>query len=1002
MRLPRSFTALAITVCSVPLALPSWAAVPPSHLAEQPRLEVAAGEPARGIAATQWTVPFTAAETWRTWTEAAGPKWRALWDADTNVPSRIFGQGIPVAGSVRSAARAEEAARAILAEHIDLLAPGSRATSFELVTNVESRGTRSVGFIQRHDGLEVLGGQVSVRFKNDRAFVIASQALPHVRAEAPRRTLGSAALKRNAAKWVVDSFGSAVDVTEIDGPFVLPLVRRGTGIDYPVVMRVVVDATNPIGKWHVFLDATSGAPIAREQKLLFADGTIQYNTPVRHPGSTRIDAPAAFASAIVNGRTSATDAAGQVTWSSSVAATVEIGIVGPAVRVINDAGPELRAELTLSPGATETLDVRDDEMQDAQVISFVAANVAKVHAKEIAPNMRWLDTEQLQTTVNMNGNCNAFSDGNTINFFRASNRCENTGRLPDVVYHEFGHSFHAHAIIRGVGSFDTALSEGASDYLSADITGDPGMGRGFFRTNQALRHLDDPNDERIWPDDIGESHQTGIIFGGAMWDLRKALAQNLGEEAGHAVVTDIFYQILQRASDIPSTYAEALAADDDDGDLSNGTPNYCHIVDAFAQHGLADATTSGPGIEPPHIDRGKVSVPFSQAVDCPGTAIANAKLQWRLREDHQVQGEVSMDALPGKYEGLLPDQAPGTVVQYKVVVTLENGDKVEYPDNPADTRYEAFIGEVTPLYCTDFETDPEVEGWVHLLERGNDQEGADDWQWGSPTATQGSGDPGAAFSGTKVIGNDLGGGRYNGTYQPNKTNVMISPVIDTMGHTNVRLQYRRWLNIENSYFDQAQVLSNDQVVWQNLDDGERGDRHHTDKEWRFSDVDISSTINDSGTVQLRFRLTTDGGLEMGGWTLDDVCVVAYGASSTAICGDGKIDSGEVCDDGNTVAGDGCNADCTATDTAAGCGNGVVDAGEACDPSAGDAMCAADCSSKLQMPGANMQGPDDLKPAEDAGCGCSTSSAQTGSGFGLLLLLGVAAFMLRRRRVSVTR
>lgn len=996
MRLPRSLTfSAAITA----LATPALAAIPPSHLSEQPRLEVATGAPERGSHAVQWTVPFAAASAWAQWTADAGGEWRALWDADTAVPSRIYGSGIAVPGSMRSAASAAEAAYRALSKHIDLLAPGASVESFELVTNQVFGGMRTVGFEQRHDGLEVIGGQLSFRFKNDRLFVVASEALPHVRIEPVRRAVDAATAKRNAGKWIVDSFGSTVTIGEREGPFVLPLLRRGGQVDYPVVVRVVVNANNPIGKWNVYLDARDGAPIAREQTLMFADGTIEYNTPVRHPGDTRVNVAAAHASAIVEGVTVASSATGELTWTGTVATDVQIGVVGTYVRVINDAGAELTAEFSLAPGATHTIDLRDDEMPDAQIISYVAANRAKDRARLLAPGMRWLDEDQIQTTVNMNGNCNAFSDGDSINFFRASSRCENTGRLPDVVYHEFGHSFHAHALIRGVGRFDTSLSEGASDYFSADITGDPGMGRGFFRSNQALRHLDDPSDERVWPDDIGEPHQTGIIFGGAMWDLRKALSLELGEADGVAMTNDIFFQILQRASDVPSTYVEALSADDDDGDLSNGTPNYCQIVDAFGQHGLADPTTAGPGIEPPHLDQSKVSVPFSQSVDCPGTSIAEAKLEWRLRRDHQVAGTVTMTEEPGKYEGRIPQQEAGEVVQYKVVVTLQNGEQVEYPENPADTYYETFVGEVIPLYCTDFEADPEVEGWVHLLERGNDQEGADDWQWGSPNGTSGSGDPAAAYSGTRVIGNDLGGGRYNGTYQPNKTNVMVSPVISTMGHTNVRLQYRRWLNVENGFFDQAQVLSNDQVVWQNLDDGDRGDRHHTDKEWRYSDVDLSSTINDAGTVQLRFKLTTDGGFESGGWTIDDVCVVAFSTNPGPRCGDGNVDTGETCDDGNGVDGDGCNSDCTMPGSAASCGNGVLDAAEACDPSvSGVTNCAADCSGLLDPAagGNKLGGAGDLKEAEEAGCGCATTRGSR-SRHGALLLLGLAGLLVLRRR-----
>ena len=63
------------------------------------------------------------------------------------------------------------------------------------------------------------------------------------------------------------------------------------------------------------------------------------------------------------------------------------------------------------------------------------------------------------------------------------------------------------------------------------------------------------------------------------------------------------------------------------------------------------------------------------------------------------------------------------------------------------------------------------------------------------------------------------------------------------------------------------------------------------------------------------------------------------------CGDGKLESPEVCDDGNIVSGDGCSSDCQSDEK---CGTGKVDTitGEICDDHnnvAGDG-CSADCKS----------------------------------------------------------
>ena len=42
-----------------------------------------------------------------------------------------------------------------------------------------------------------------------------------------------------------------------------------------------------------------------------------------------------------------------------------------------------------------------------------------------------------------------------------------------------------------------------------------------------------------------------------------------------------------------TSYEAFLFADDDDGDLSNGTPNQCLLIDAFGEHGLGPKGQSG-------------------------------------------------------------------------------------------------------------------------------------------------------------------------------------------------------------------------------------------------------------------------------------------------------------------------------------------------------------------------------------------------------------------------
>lgn len=1006
-----------VGVALVTLPATAWAFAPHASLEEENGLKAFDGSTLELHRTVSWTVPRSKQASWARF-EAAWPGWRAQWDVRTAVPLRMFGPGRRYAGAMNDPTVAEAAARAVITAHADLIAPG--ANDFEVVSNHLDtiHGIRTVGFAQSYGELPVLGGQLSVRFKNDRLYVVASEVVPIFDFTVSKERVAGDELDTKALA-TIDALVDDVRLRRSAGPaMILPLKVDEAPTRYAVVREVIVDANSPVSRWSVYLDAATAAPIARRQTLLFAAGTLRMNVPLRYPGGLRQDMPAPL-TAVVSGNTELfTDANGVLTWPGSGPFSGAMFPVGIDVRVSNAAGSLANFPFNLNDGGVAVWNGSNQEFVAAQLTAYIHGNVAWNYAKGIAPQSPWLTTSRLQATVNINDTCNAFSDGTTINFFRSSSRCDNTARLADVVYHEFGHSFHAQSLIRGVGDFDTPHSEGVADYYSATITNDSGMGRGFFYTNQPLREIDPPNTERVWPDDVTSSpHTTGLIFSGAMWDLRKALIQRFPSREEAVRVTDrLLFATLQRASDIPSTYVEVLAADDDDGDISNGTPNFCEINAAFSLHGLASPELAGPAIGQPEVAGPQVTIPIiERSVDCPSQEVNRIELFWRNRQTPSEQGTIAFSRSAASWEALLPQPADNTVLQYRVQVELADGSEVLYPNNPADPLYEAYFGPVIPLYCTDFERNPFDEGWSSALLSGPDREGADDWQWGPPLGE--GGDPSQAFSGNFVIGNDLGEDRFNGEYQRNITNQITSPVIDTQGFEVVRLQFRRWLNVEDGDFDAATVRANGRPVWTNFATGNQGDTHHQDREWRFQDIDLSSALNGSNQVELGFQVNSDGGLEFGGWTIDDLCVVGVNATSLPpppppppACGDGTVDPGEACDDGNRIDGDGCESNCELTEIKITCGDGIVAPTEACDDGNrvnGDG-CENDCTITRAPPPPPPPAPlqDDcdadpdtcqLNALGDDGCGCSTASARSSAPAGLWFGLLCVGLVLFRRR-----
>ena len=234
-------------------------------------LEFAAGAPARAHRDVTWRAPISAGRAHAGLVAAMGAT-DTLWDRDTGVPLRVWGRGIDAPGSVQSAEAAARHGRDLLARHLDALAPGSTVADFELVGNNLSDGIRSVGFAQRHRGRPVLGGQVSFRFKHDRLIAIGSEALPRVRVSRTDALIDAAIARVRARAWVLADAAATASADAVEGPFILPIVRAGAPIAYREVVRVTVAAERPIGRFAVYLDAATGAPVAREQLLRFASG----------------------------------------------------------------------------------------------------------------------------------------------------------------------------------------------------------------------------------------------------------------------------------------------------------------------------------------------------------------------------------------------------------------------------------------------------------------------------------------------------------------------------------------------------------------------------------------------------------------------------------------------------------------------------------------------------------------------------------------------------------
>jgi hypothetical protein len=857
----------------------------------------------------------------------------------------------PAPGAMASSDVAEAFAREELAARIDTLAPGARVEDFVIVSNDFDGDTRSVGFLQHYQGRRVVGGQVSFRFKADRLFVIGTQAVPNVRVSMPRARLAKAALYARARDGLRMQLGlPGARVTQPGDELVVRI--KSDHVAVPVTIDGGAD-----GKYLAYVDPESGAVLKTESLLRYATGTLLYRTVDRHPLHGRRNLPAARAHVAVSGSAQTTALDGTLTWTPETPQNVATAVVGDLVTMENQ-GPTAELASTLlaiQPGGQAIWDASANSEADAQVVTYVSLNTVIEYVRNnIDAQMKDID-KGIHAKVNIQKSCNAFYDGESVNFFAASMTCQNTGLIEDVIYHEYGHHVHGSEIIDGVGDFDGAMSEGAADFLAASITGDSGMGRGFTYTEEPLREIDPVGDEARWPEDITEIHSTGRIYSGAMWDLRKALIQQLGATAGIALANKLFVGTLRRATSIPSAFVEALAADDDNGNLADGTPHECAIRDAFGRHGLRDTSGFLEAASTLVTSDASTTVTFhitGLSARCTSDAIDKVLMIWvpNATTQQPVAGtQVLTQTAPGVFTGVLP-LPKDDVVFYTARVLFADGSTMHIADNLADRYYQLYNGETVPLYCTSFDEDPFANGW----RTGTSDKSPSPWKWQNGILEQA------------------------GIYPKNILTLAIMPTIDikTKGGiwSDVHLQYKRMLAVEDSQFDKARITVNGVQAWVNRSAG-RGDTsslHHIDKEWRFHDVSLSQLVPLT-KISVAFELSADGGLEFEGWAIDDLCVVA---NVHSICGDGVVSPAEDCDNGEDKNGERPNA-CRSNCVSPKCGDRIVDDKEECDDGPGGSKeCTQACKSLV----------------DEAGC-CSGSRSNA------WMWVVVMGLLMRRRRCA---
>ncbi len=818
----------------------------------------------------------------------AGPGWRATWDHARGVPALVFGGNRAAVSGPRNDADFDRAARAV----VDELAPALGYTSRQLRTERVKRLALSrigssdkvvVKLTQSVDGIDTHQGHVNVLFSAEgRLLAVDNGGLPHVRETLLSPLLDLDGAGRIAAEAFVAAHRLPLERVDLDAYVIFPAVqdagRSRRVVATPAYVLEVWAVTNPaagelpVGR--AYAVAARGAPRVLDSWSLVHEADLTgsvagWGQPGLLPDGADPDVLLDLEGVRLTTAGEAdvfTDGSGAFTFPGvNSAQTVTATLDGPFAQVFNDAGAEAQIALSVAPGSPESFvfNAGLTEHETAQVNAFKAIHDFRNWLTAVDPSETIFDFPAV-AIVNVADTCNAVFQGTQMVFFLSDIECVNSA-YSTVVYHEQGHWANQ---LFGFGNSSTGIGEGGADIWAMYIADDPLVGDGFKGPGTIIRS--GLNTTPFCGDTAiscyGESHANGQPLMGAAWKLRQRLKDDFGDTPGADIANLLMVSWYQTFNDniLLSTIEEHwLLLDDDNGDIDDGTPHYTQIDGGFRDN-------SWPGFDLPRVT---ISHSVDDLVNHEGDVDIEADIVETLgtidfadvvysTDDGQNWATAPLAPAAGDtWAGEIPGQASPETVRYFIQVQATDGAVDTLPRRASGDYFLYDVGVRTTHAFFDFEG-VDDEGWSHL-----EIATQDDWQRGTPSGR--SSDPSGAYSGSNVWANDLGLDNFNGAYQPNVINALTSPPFDLASATNTRLRFRRWLSVEKSEFDFAEILVDGVQAWVNPFAEDVMDRV-----WTPVDLDIAALADGDASVEIAFQLTTDAGLEVGGWTIDDFELVS--------------------------------------------------------------------------------------------------------------------------------
>ncbi|MFT4542042.1 MAG: Zn-dependent metalloprotease [Planctomycetota bacterium] len=747
----------------------------------------------------------------------------------------------------------------------------------------------TVRFDQFIHDVPVSGGRVNVLMAMDGTLLsVHSTATPFDELVSPNVALSATQSIAQAINAFVGQTG--LPVNEVSAPELVVRVVEDGEERLPVMTYEVETAwhgsdTIPEG-YRYWIDATTGEALDFETTVHRCDvgGSVStMATPGQFPHSGSNPA-ASFPLADVRVNSSqgsaVTDANGNFNIpGASGPLTLSIEYVGPYNDVRHDSGTDYSINVTGQTGQGNNIlmNPAGQALVNAQANAFRHVSSVRDYIKSFFPGNSEPDFTAVSNT-NINSNCSAFYDGSSINYMTEGGGCPNTA-YASVVAHEYGHWLNT---LYGTGNGSDGMGEGNADVWSLytfdyAVLGEDLFGPGTHRrTGENLRQFCGDCCGGCY----GETHDDGEVWMGTAWKIRVNLNNSLGNSAGDLTADSLFLSWLNSYNQTQiRTVIETqwLALDDNDGNISNGTPNYSDINAGFLIHGF-------PGVDLDLIEYQNVTE-LGDTQDEVGPYVVDATIQAltappvinptvHYRVDGGALQSVAMSAQGGDvYRGLIPGQAGPAEVAYYLTAEDAIANTGRYPDGAGGNTIDFRVGVLTVFLTGAFEG-PGTQGWSSGA--AGDDATTGDWTRNNPIGTGAQPEDDHSTPGTDCwfTGQGSAGGSLGENDVDDGKTTLLSPVFDADGLTDPQISYWRWYSngtgsAPDSDIFEIDLSNNGGSSWSSIevvgpsDGGSNGG-------WIQHQVAINSILPATANMRLRFIASDEGNGSIVEAALDDV------------------------------------------------------------------------------------------------------------------------------------